>query len=283
MPGNEQDDIANLQGDVQRLLGRCLVRLQQFERLLKAMVATQEISGTLQSLQHALDARRMEVSDKTLGIMIGRLMDSCIRPEGDDQVEVTQNSGVESLHFGFKMQLSLPKADHEKLMGELRELVSLRNTLVHHFIEQFDLHTVGGCSAAKASLIRSYEEIDRHFARLRSFAGHMDDAKRSASEFMRSAEFHELVVNGIDPDGKIHWPMAGIVTALREAFHELAVDGWVSVDAAARWVSENRPDQTPQKYGCSRWRHVVHESREFELRRFVHMGQFGAWFRIRPD
>src|SRR3546814_10846435 len=76
--------------------------------------------------------------------------------------------------------------------------------------------------------------------------------------------------------------MAGIVSALHQALRELAVDGWASLDAAARWMSENHPEQTPQKYGCARWRHVIHESGQFELRRMTHNGQFGAWFRARP-
>src|SRR3546814_4746275 len=69
-----------------------------------------------------------------------------------------------------------------------------------------------------------------------------------------------MLLNGIGPDGTIHWPMAGIVSALHQALRELAVDGWASLDAAARWMSENHPEQTPQKYGCARWRHVIHES-----------------------
>jgi hypothetical protein len=34
-----------LQREVQRLLGRCLLRLQQYERLMKAIVAHHDISG----------------------------------------------------------------------------------------------------------------------------------------------------------------------------------------------------------------------------------------------
>lgn len=40
-----------LQRDVQRKLGRCLLRLQQYEILLKALVAHREISGPAEALQ----------------------------------------------------------------------------------------------------------------------------------------------------------------------------------------------------------------------------------------
>lgn len=36
---------ADLQREVQRLLGRCMLRLQQYERLLKAIVAHHELAG----------------------------------------------------------------------------------------------------------------------------------------------------------------------------------------------------------------------------------------------
>ncbi|WP_255595150.1 OST-HTH/LOTUS domain-containing protein [Lysobacter sp. BMK333-48F3] len=100
---------------------------------------------------------------------------------------------------------------------------------------------------------------------------------------MQSPQFLGMVVNGIGPSGQIHWPVAGIVGALRKAFWKLSIGGWVNLDAAARWVSEHQPEQIPKKYGCSRWRQVIHESEQFELHRFTHNGQFGAWFRERSN
>src|SRR3546814_17187672 len=93
----------------------------------------------------------------------------------------------------------------------------------------------------------------------------MDATKLAMAELVRAPEFQSMLLNGIGPDGTIHWPMAGIVSALHQALRELAVDGWASLDAAARWMSETHPEQTPQKYGCARWRHVIHESGQFEL------------------
>ena len=283
MTDEDKDDISNRQRDVQRLLGRCVIRLQQIERLLKSIVATHAISGTAQTLLYELDARKLEVSDKTLGTMISRFLTDYVVPEGCESSRQTQSVNDEAASFSLHMQVNLPRSGYEILKSDLQELVALRNTLVHHFIDQHDLRTSDGCHRASALLVRSYEEIDRQFGRLRSFAVQMDQSKKKLAELVQTPDFHDMVVNGIDPNGKVHWPMAGIVSALREASSELAVDGWTSLDAAARWVSEQRPEQTPQKYGCSRWRHVLHECGEFELRRFAHNGQFGAWFRRRLD
>lgn len=279
----DQSDISGPQREVQRLLGRCLLRLQQYERLLKAMIVFQKLSGTSEMLPHALDARRAEASDKTLGTLIGRLMGDYILKEGCELPDDTHKQPDGSTHFSFRMQLKLPTERHEALKTELRELVTLRNTLVHHFIDLHDLWTIDGCLQAQGALSRSYAEIDRHFEQLVTFSGYMDEARKAAAELVQSTQFHEMVVNGIAPDGKIHWHLAGIVGALREAFHTLSIDGWVNLDAAARWIAEHHPQQTPRKYGCSRWRHVIHESGQFELRRFMHNGQFGAWYRERRN
>ncbi|MBS0216574.1 MAG: OST-HTH/LOTUS domain-containing protein [Proteobacteria bacterium] len=246
---------------------------------MKKMIATQKLSGTTVTLPHALDARNAEASDKTLGTLIGRLMSDYITKEGNEPPDDTPDHSRDSIHFSFRMQLNLPTQSHEALKADLRELVTLRNTLVHHFIEQHDLWTVDGCLRAQDALTRSYAEIDRHFEQLIVFAGHMNEVRQAAAELIQSPQFRDMVINGIGPDGQIHWPIAGIVGALREALQELSIDGWVNLDAAARWVSEHQPQQTPQKYGCSRWRQVIHESGQFELRRFTHNGQFGAWYR----
>src|SRR3546814_5287846 len=126
-------------------------------------------------------------------------------------------------------------------------MVTLRNTLVHHFIGQYDLWAVDGCSSDLDALNRTYAEIDRHFDQLHAFAGHMDAAKLAMAELVRAPEFQNMLLNGIGPDGTIHWPMAGIVSALHQALRELAVDGWASLDAAARWMSQNHPEQKERK------------------------------------
>lgn len=246
------------------------------------MVAAQELSGTPETFEQVRSARIAEASDKTLGTLIGRLLGDYIVPEGSEPPDRTLDHPNDSIYFSCRAQISLHRDYYETLKIDLRELVTLRNTLVHHFIDQHDLLAADGCVGAQDALLRAYAEIDRHFEQLRSFAGHMDETHHAAAKAMQTPEFLDMVLNGIDPNGQIHWPMAGIVNALRQASRELAVDGWVNLDAAARWVSEHHPEQTPQKYRCSRWRHVIHESGQFELRRFTHNEQFGTWLRERP-
>ena len=63
---NDQEQQAQ-QRNVQRLLGRCLLRLQQYECLMKAIVAHHDISGPAHGLKNIRAARTDDASKKTLG------------------------------------------------------------------------------------------------------------------------------------------------------------------------------------------------------------------------
>lgn len=111
----------------------------------------------------------------------------------------------------------------------------------------------------------------------------MEQARRLTAEFVQSDVFHDLVVNGIAPDGTVDWSAAGIVRELRGAARELAVDGWTPVATAGRWNAERHPEQLRAKYGCSSWRQVLHESRQFELRYREIDGRRAAWYRPKDE
>lgn len=279
--GNDQE-IPGQQREVQRLLGRCLLCLQQYERLMKAIVAHHDLSGPAPALETIRAARIHDASTKTLGTLVGQLVGSCVVTAATDTAaDTTANEPEDVLFFAMRLQLNLSAEDYVRTQRDLKELVMLRNNLVHHFIAQHDLWSIGGCRTARDALVAAYACIDRHYEQLRGWAEHMDQARRLAAEFIQSDAFEDLVINGIAPDGTVDWPTAGIVRALREAANALAVDGWTPIAAAGRWIMERSPEQQPNRYGCASWRQVLHESRLFELRYRDVDGQRAAWYRVR--
>lgn len=279
----DQKDIADAQHEVQRLLGRCILRLQQCEQLLKSMLAFQKLSGTTETLPKSLDNRKAEIGGKTMGMLVGHLTTECVLKEGSEFPDVPSRVHHDSSFVGLSIGLNISAESHAALQTDLHKLVHLRNTLAHHFIEQYDIRTVDGCLKAQDALSHSYTEIDRQLQQLRTLGATMAQGARVFAEWVQSPQSYDALVDGIASDGQIHWPSAGIVDALRLAFRQEAIDGWVNLNVAAHWMSEHHPKQTPQRYGCVRWRHVIHESRQFELRNFKHNGQQGAWFRARFD
>lgn len=268
------------QREVQRLLGRCLLRLQQYEHLIKAIVAHHDIAGPAHALESIRAERIADAATKTLGTLVGYFVGSyVVTDEVGTSDEVTGNATADVMSFRMRTQMTMSAEDYARTEADLKELVLLRNNLVHHFIDQHDLWSLDGCRGANDALLAAYSRIDEHFEQLRGWAEHMDQARRLTAEFVQSDAFHDLVANGIAPDGTVDWPAAGIVRVLREAAGELAVDGWTPVAPAGRWIAERYPEQLPAKYGCSSWRQVVHESRLFELRYRDVDGRRAAWYR----
>lgn len=241
-------------------------------------MADYEISGPAHALEAVRAARMNATAGKTLGTMVGRLLGSyVVTNEADTPVQ--NSADTSDAHISFRSGLLLSDADFARTENDLRELVLLRNNLVHHFIDQHDIGTLDGCHSGRDALIDAYTRIDRHFEELRAWAEDMQETRRALAEFVQSDAFHDFVVNGIHPDGTVFWTDAIIVRALREAASELAVDGWTTVAEAGRWIAERYPEQQPAKYGCSSWRQVVHDSRCFELRYFEVGGRRVARYR----
>ena len=224
-------------------------------------------------------ARIADTARKTLGALVGELLGSVVTNQTDTPDEETTSFPEDVNSVSMSIHKGLTDADFAQTENELKELVLLRNNLVHHFIDQHDLWSLDGCRGAHDALVADFNRIDQHYERLRRWAEGLERTKRMMADLIRSDVFHELVVNGIAPDGTVDWPTAGIVSALREAARELGVDGWTSVAEASRWIAERYPEQLPSKYGCSSWWQVVHEAQSFQLLRVEADGQRFAWYR----
>ncbi|MDN3918732.1 hypothetical protein [Roseateles violae] len=256
------------QHEVQRLLGRCMLRLQQYEALMKAVVAMHDIGGTLSTIAAAPARRSAELSTTNLGKVAERLFKSVIVPDGfsdSDDADATLASETE-IRFRAVVRLQMPQADYDKAKQGVKDLVDLRNTLVHHFLELFDVWTAPGCLAAVDYLSDAYMRIDEHVGQLRTWADGLDHAKQCAAREFSAPEFLELLVNGIAPDGQVLWAASGIVACLREAARGLQADGWTPLESAIQFAAREHPLQTPERYGCRSWPHVLDASKLFDLR-----------------
>lgn len=179
-------------------------------------------------------ARVTETARKTLGTLIGDLLGSYVVVNGDQTApKDTINSSEDTASFSFRMQLGLSDIDFARTEAELRELVLLRNSLVHHFIEEHGLLELGGCRGAHEALLAAYSRIDQHFEQLRGWAEHMEQSRRLADAFVRSNEFRDLSHQWQCPGRQGGWVCRRHRTrSLREAAKELAVDGWASITEA---------------------------------------------------
>ena len=261
------------QHEVQRKLGRCMLRLQQYERLLKTMVAGMAVKGPIERFQAAQDQKLVDMRTKTLGTLVGMFTGNHLTPALSD-VEAGPDddtgTGVQSIDVAWasiRFNISMSPERYAQSKDSLAELVALRNELVHHLIERFDIFDENGCRAALTHLDACYEQIDAHFERLKDWAKSLAETQALASSFLQSKSFEDMFVHGINPDGSVYWMRSTIVECLHQAETACQVGGWTSLDAAIEFISKENRDQVPSRYGCKTWRQVLRKSGLFELRK----------------
>jgi hypothetical protein len=189
------------QHEVQYRLGRCMLRLQQYERLLKAMVGGIAIAGPLEQLQAIREQQTVRMRKTTLGELVGiftgkhLVAESAeVKAEANDDAGRSQAVAWASMSFN----ISMPPEVHAQIKADLAELVQLRNELVHHFIERFDIANEDSCRAASTYLDACYDRIDRDCQRLKAWAIRLGGAQARLAKFVQSNEFEKAFVHGID-------------------------------------------------------------------------------------
>lgn len=253
--------------------------------MVKALLTHHEFTGTMGTLEAQQTARAEKFAGKTLGHLVNELFGRVVVAEGTATPEQLPEDQMptDRISLGFSFRMEMNPEWLERTRSAIKELVTLRNELVHHFIDRFDLWSEEGCAAAARYLEDCAEQIGRHLDELRLWVSCMVDAREAMAAQSKTEAFREMIVNGIAPDGSIHWPASGIAYALRQAVQTLSKQGWTRLDRARAWIEQHHPEQVPAKYGCRTWPQVLHESQLFELKyRPDDNGRKVAWFRERP-
>lgn len=202
MTAPSDDDLRALRREVEGLLGRCLLRFQHCERLLKLIVSHHEISGPADTLEKARTARAIQTSGKTMGNLRRDILRSfLVSGETDDSDEDLLVNSEVAPSVSFRMTLNFPEEDFDRIETELKEFVDLRNDLVHHFIDQHDLHDLDGCRGARDALIAADGRIDHHLGQVSGWAGDLRESFRLMAEALNSEEFLGVVLSDAAPDG----------------------------------------------------------------------------------
>lgn len=188
--------LRTLQHEVQRLLGQCLLRLQAYEHLMKAIVAERDISGPVPSPGKVRATRAANQGSKTLGTLVNQLLESYLTTEEQTGSPHPMESDPP---FRIKVQLILSEDDFARTETGLKELVRLRNNLVHHFLAQHDLQSLDGCRAAEDALIAASSRIKLHWDDLRQWAEGMMQTRQRVVDALNTDAFRDFFVFGTVP------------------------------------------------------------------------------------
>ena len=122
---SDNGDLQAQQREAERLLGRCLLRLQQYEHLMKAIVAHHDLSGPADALNKIRAARIGDASTQTLGNLMGQLFGSFTVPEGSDTAAAASATDAEDVvSFATRVQLSLSAEDYLRTQRNLKDQVA---------------------------------------------------------------------------------------------------------------------------------------------------------------
>lgn len=267
------EDLTAARHAVEHLFGQSVLRFQAYENLMKAVISEHRLSGHMTDIEEIRAERVAKTRQKTMGTLMSEMIGSFIVPEGKERLCEDQEDAP-SIAFNF--QLSVPVEDFTRIEAEHRDLIVLRNSLVHHFLEQQDLRSVDGCLAAQQTLTSALDRVARAHDELRCWAREMVTARKVLADFLLSPNGDDLIVHG-----RVPWHILTITKALHEAVMELTSGDWAPVEAAVSWIEERYPEEQPKDYGCKTWRQVIHESKHFDLQVRKADGHLKAWYRPR--
>ena len=185
---------------VQRHLGRCLMRIQQYERTVKAIAAHSDLAGPANQLAD-IQAKRIEkASTASLGTLVKgegtifttlRALLTAGGPEPDalDQSKLPADQAA----FAIRFRIQMTEEQRAETIRELDACVALRNRLVHHFMDDFDIFSDAGCAQALQHLHDSYTEIDKQFNALRSHLMQMGETRQRLAVLMQTPEYLDML------------------------------------------------------------------------------------------
>lgn len=259
--------VSELSDLVHLKLCQCLVRLVQYEMLVKHIIRNEFTPGQPPLPAKPIEKRALSASGTT-----GRLSNILSKSFATSKERLAKGCGapmrvVDCADASTKIH-SKNLFDSEyyfEIKKGFNELAILREELTHNFRKKFNLSQATGCNAAKTFLNSTYGRIDAHYVALQLCCASMVDSQSVLRFVLQSAALHAQIIEGISFEGLVDWPRSGIVQGLRDAEADLAIDGWVSLSTAVDWLNANAPDQVPSRYGCDSWEQVLDESGQFEF------------------
>ncbi|MBL4926487.1 hypothetical protein [Fuscibacter oryzae] len=192
-PGS--DGLTFERNEVFRLFGQCILQLQHYEISLKSLIAAHRISIPASAvseadIERARTNRVAQTNHHTLGTLIGEMTGSFLASDvGQDAVAASERLSAVDIRMG----ITLPPEDFAQTTADLRDLVVLRNFLVHHFLEQHDLGTLSGCLTAQRVLMDSLERVGQAHSDLCSWAEGMSQAREAMALYLQTGEFQDLI------------------------------------------------------------------------------------------
>lgn len=180
--------------DVEQLFGQCLLRFQAFELLMKAILQGHRVSGPVAQPEDALTRQIDDTRRKTMGLLVGDMIGSLLVPAGQEGLSNETEKALGS-SFSIRTQIALPSEEFARFETEHRALVTLRNSLVHHFLEEHDLRSEAGCNVARKTLAAALDRVGRAYSDLYRLALEIKVAHEALADELAAPEVRDWIAS----------------------------------------------------------------------------------------
>lgn len=220
----------------QRGLGRFLLRMQQYERLLRALLVDAQSAGTMASAAADRAPRFAHLQRQPSGQLLRTLLSSVLRPAPAVDATTAEpeagspplDIGADAGHVRMRMGVEVNAVDLDRIEQDLQALHEVRNDLVHHLIKAFDVWTPRGCTAAQCEIDRAEGMVDEALHMLRRWAEGQTAARKRLFALIAGAQFASMVTVVAPSPSPL--PIEALVPLLRDAERLAGPDGWTALD-----------------------------------------------------
>lgn len=197
----EDEDASALRTEIYTLLGLCLLRLQSCESMLKLLVAEGAFDGTPDTLSRRRSKRRASVAGSTLGGLVTLFIGSTLVEDADSiPSETDEKSHRQGSSAASRFRIAFPPEALPQVESGLKELVVLRNHLVHGFLAAHDLVSSVGCRRARDALLAAKGRIEVHGSELKNWLREFDAAREQMLGAISYPAVLKVILSGEEGD-----------------------------------------------------------------------------------
>lgn len=244
--------------EVFRRIGRNLLLFQHIEHLLKQLMASARLEGTVKSMQANFEERRAKIHKQTLGQLAGQFVDDVLADAGERDAP----ENVDEAWFSFGFTIQTDSAFVEQHTTEMKAVVDARNDLIHHFLPRWSPASEDSTRAALDYLDQQRAQALPMRDRLQGFVNSLQEAAKAHAEFMSSPEGARQI--------ELQWLRhSRLVLLLGEiAQRTPRADGWTLLASAGHILRQREPEELDhmlERYGHRTLKNLLHATELFDV------------------
>ncbi|MFZ5548441.1 MAG: hypothetical protein ACOZJX_07080 [Pseudomonadota bacterium] len=216
-------DYVVLNQEVQRLLGRCLLRTQQAERVLKAILTAHQVAGSGKDTASLMKRRAADVAKLGLGDVVDLFFEDVVRVSlGSEEPETKpakkkpigrpgkatwlprRQAKAEAAAlaagkpwFATTLIIQTQREAAQTQQRDLKALVALRNRVVHHFSDEYDTRTLQGCECALMFLTEADETLCKYLETIQTLALNLEEARVACARAISGPGVLEAILDAV--------------------------------------------------------------------------------------